>query len=444
MQEDSNLKLLFYRLALLIPDRWYVMAKYYKNFGRLPNLRNPKTFNEKLQWLKLHNHRPEYTKMVDKYEVKKYVAEIIGDEYIIPTLGVWDRAEDIDFDSLPNQFVLKATHDSGRVVICKDKAKLDLEKAVDEMRISLCRNFYAVTREWPYKNVKPRIIAEQYMQDDDDDDLKDYKVHNFNGVPRVILVCQNRFKDSGLTEDFYSTQWERLDVSRPDHPNSQSEVPRPQELDTMLELAKKLSSAVPFMRTDFYTINHKVYFGEITLYPASGTVPFIPDSVDRLLGDWINLSPQVHIEEDAKWRGKLLIFSNIYVYITFRWKQDSLKDYKFFCFNGIPRFFKIDIGRFVEHHAYYYNIDGQLLPFGESEFPPLPDKQILLPRTLEQMIEVAKTLSQGIPFVRVDLYEISGKVYFGELTFYPSSGTGKFTPPEWDKKIGDLLVLPRK
>lgn len=311
MQDDSKLKLLLYRASLLIPSRWYIMAKYYKNFGKLPNLRDPQTFNEKLQWLKLHDHRPQYTRMVDKYEAKKYVAEIIGEEYIIPTLGMWNRAEDIDFCSLPNQFVLKATHDSGRVIICKDKAKLDFKKAVDEMRISLSRNFYAVTREWPYKNVKHRIIAEQYMEDNDLGDLKDNKAHNFNGVP------------------------------------------------------------------------------------------------------------QAH-------------------------KMNSLNDYKFFCFNGVPRFFKIDFGRFVEHHANYYDIDGQLLPFGESEFPPLPDKQIPLPRTLEQMIEVAKTLSQGIPFVRVDLYEISGKVYFGELTFYPSSGTGIFTPPEWDKMIGDLLVLPYK
>lgn len=301
MQKDSKLKLLLYKLSLLVPDRWYIMAKYYKNFGKLPNFKNPKTFNEKLQWLKLYDHRPEYIRMVDKYEAKKYAAEIIGDEYIIPTLGVWDKAENIDFDSLPNQFVLKATHDSGRVIICKDKSKLDVKKAIDEMRLSLSRNFYAVTREWPYKNVKPRIIAEKYLQDINGDDLKDYKVHNFNGVPRIILVCQNRFKETGLTEDFYSQQWKHLDISRPGHPNSKIETPRPQELDMMLELSKMLAKGTSFMRTDFYTINHHVYFGEITLYPASGTVPFIPDEVDYLLGSWIDLHPSriVEVAEDG-------------------------------------------------------------------------------------------------------------------------------------------------
>lgn len=440
MQEDSNLKLLLYKLALLIPDRWYIMAKYYKNFGKLPNLRNPKTFNEKLQWLKLHDHRSEYTQMVDKYEAKKYVAEIIGDEYIIPTLGVWDRAEDIDFGALPEQFVLKATHDSGRVIICKDKSRLNTAKAIEEMKHSLNRNFYAVTREWPYKNVKPRIIAEQYMQEDDGSELKDYKVHNFNGVPRVILVCQNRFKESGLTEDFYSQQWERLDISRPSHPNSKEETPRPQELDTMLKLSKKLSATVPFMRTDFYTINHHVYFGEITLYPASGSVPFVPAEVDQLLGSWIDLHPGATVEI-LTGGGKLLIYNNLYIFLRHN-VCDSLNDYKFFCFNGIPKFFKIDFGRFTEHHANYYDIDGNLQPFGEQEFPPKPEKKLPLPQTLPTMTEIARKLSQGIPFVRVDLYEINGKVYFGELTFFPASGTGKLTPPEWNEKVGDLLEFP--
>lgn len=190
MQHDNFIKRVVYKALQLIPDSVYVRLKYRKAFGRWPDLRNPRSFNEKLTWLKLHDRNPLYTAMVDKYEAKRYVAGIIGDEYIIPTYGVWDRAEDIDFDALPDKFVLKATHDSGRVIICRDKSTLDRQKAIREMRLSLRRNFYAVTREWPYKNVKPRIIAEKLLEVADNAELADYKVHNFNGVPKVILVVE--------------------------------------------------------------------------------------------------------------------------------------------------------------------------------------------------------------------------------------------------------------
>lgn len=289
MHTDSKIKALLYRLGLIVPDRIFIMLKYRKAFGRWPNLKNPQTFNEKLNWLKLHDRNPLYTRMVDKCEAKRYVADLIGEEYIIPTLGVWNRAEDIDFDALPDKFVLKATHDSGRVIICKDKSKLDRAKAVREMKESLKRDFYAVTREWPYKNVKPRIIAEQLLESSDDAGLADYKVHNFNGVPKVILVCRDRFAETGLTEDFYDTEWTHLDVKRPGHPNAPIIESCPESLGKMLELSKRLSADYPFMRTDFYTIGDKVYFGEITLYPASGTVPFEPSRYDDLFGSSLNI-----------------------------------------------------------------------------------------------------------------------------------------------------------
>lgn len=290
MQHDSIIKGMAYRIMQLIPDRWYLMLKYRKNFGRWPDLRNPRTFNEKLNWLKLHDRNPLYTRMVDKAEAKSYVAERIGAQYIIPTLGVWDSADDIDFDSLPDEFVMKATHDSGRVIICRDKLTLDCEWAREEMRKSLKRNFYAVTREWPYKNVRPRIIAEKLLHADDGSELADYKVHNFNGVPRAILVCRDRFKDTGLTEDFFSDDWTHLDVRRPGHPNAPVLEPRPKELEEMLTLSEMLAKDYPFMRTDFYTVGGKVYFGEITLYPASGATPFDPAEYDDLFGSYIDLS----------------------------------------------------------------------------------------------------------------------------------------------------------
>lgn len=164
MHSDNKLKSFAYKLGRLIPDRLFIMLKYRKTFGNWPDLKNPKTFNEKLNWLKLYDHNPLYTRMVDKYDAKEYVAEKIGRKYIIPTLGVWDNAEDIDFDSLPDKFVMKATHDSGRVIICRDKSKLDKKEAIKDMKESLARDFYSVTREWPYKNVKPRIIAEKLLE----------------------------------------------------------------------------------------------------------------------------------------------------------------------------------------------------------------------------------------------------------------------------------------
>lgn len=289
MHSDSKLKQWAYRLGLIIPDRVFIALKYRKAFGCWPNLKNPKTFNEKLNWLKLYDRNPLYTTMVDKYEAKQYVAGIIGEEYVIPTLAVWDRAENIDFDSLPDKFVLKATHDSGRVIICKDKNALDKRTAVAEMRKSLKRDFYAVTREWPYKNVKPRIIAEQLLETTDQAGLADYKVHNFNGSPRFILLCRDRFRESGLTEDFYSTEWTHLDVRRPGHPNASASEQRPICLDKMLELSEKLSKGFPFMRTDFYIVSGRVYLGEITLYPASGAVPFEPSIYDEIFGDYLTI-----------------------------------------------------------------------------------------------------------------------------------------------------------
>ncbi len=261
--------------------KWRIMMDYPLD------LNNPKTFNEKLQWLKLYDRRPEYIQMVDKAEAKKYVASIIGEDHIIQTLAIYDSVDKIDFDSLPNQFVLKCTHDSGGVVICKDKRKLDLEKTKKKLSIGLKTNFFYQTREWPYKNVRPRIIAEKYLENKGDDGLTDYKIHNFNGVPKLILVCKNRYKESGLTEDFFTCGWEHINLKRPNVNNDDVAIKRPPLLEDMLNLSRKLSQGTKFVRTDFYTMNDKIYFGEITFYPASGFKQFEPFDWDRKLGDWL-------------------------------------------------------------------------------------------------------------------------------------------------------------
>lgn len=275
-----------------ISDKAYLSLQYRCIIGKSINWDNPTSFTEKLQWLKLYNRRPEHRTMVDKYEVKEYVAQTIGYEHIIPTYGVWDRFEDIDFDSLPNQFVLKCTHDSGGLVICKDKQKLDKKAARRKIEKSLHRDYYLAGREWPYKNVPKRIIAEK----------------------------------------------------------------------------------------------------------------FITPSQKTLTAD--------------------------------------LPDYKFFCFNGKVKFFKVDFGRFVEHHANYYSPEGKLLNFGEKGFDPDPNYPIELPINLGEMISLAEKLSENEPFLRVDFYNVNGKIFFGELTFYPASGMGQFNPTEYDDWIGNLLSLP--
>lgn len=277
-------------IARLLPDKLYLSIKFRTHMGYWMDWKNPKTFNEKLQWLKIYDRHPEYTKMVDKLAAKDYVASIIGDEYIIPTLAVYNSADEIDFDALPNQFVLKCTHDSGGLVVCRDKLKLDRKAARVKLRKGLKRTYIVQNREYPYKNVPRRILAERYMED-----------------------------ESG-----------------------------------------------------------------------------------------------------------------------------QLKDYKFFCFDGEVKIFKVDFDRFTHHRANYYDKEGQILYFGEADYPPDYKREIDFPANLKDMIVLAEKLAKGVPFLRVDFYNINGKIYFGELTFFPASGLGKFTSNEWDYKFGENIHLPHK
>ena len=289
-------KIMYKYFSWLLSDKQYLKAQFLYTFGYPLDLESPKTFCEKLQWLKLYDRNPKYTTMVDKYEVKKYVAEIIGEEYIIPTLAVWDKPQDIDWNTLPNQFVLKTTHGGGGngVIICKDKELLDKRAIIKQLESSLDKDLYKEFREWPYKNVPKRIIAEKFMA------------------------------------------------------------------------------------------------------PEKSPAP------------------------------------------------NDLPDYKFFCFNGKVRFFKVDFGRFVEHHANYYSPEGELLEFGEQGLEPDPNYPIELPNNLRDMISLAEKLSADEPFLRVDFYNVNGKIFFGELTFYPASGFGSFTPNIWNLRIGDMILLKTK
>lgn len=423
------------RRFAFLSDEQYIQLKFYDAFGRFMDFQAPRTFNEKLQWLKVHDHRPEYTTMVDKYAAKKYIAEKIGPDYIIPTLGVWDKFGDIDFDALPNQFVLKCTHDSGGLVVCKDKAKLDKEAARKKIETSLACNFYYMGREWPYKNVKPRIVAEQYMADN----LRDYKLFCFDGVPRMTLVCSERFTKDGLKEDFYDEGWNHLDIQRPAHGNAVLPIARPKQYELMKELAAKLSEKMPFARIDFYEINEKVYFGEITFYPASGFEGFKPEEWDLKLGEWIKLPGGGYRlnSDDCS-----IIISNSYYNNK---ETKALVDYKFFCFDGVAESVMVCTERETGHPKFYffdkewnlkkYNIRGKEAP--ESFTLPKPD-------CIDDMFALAEKLSKDIPYVRVDLYCIDGLVYFGEMTFYPDSGFDVNLLKETDEQWGKMLILPEK
>ena len=280
-----------------VPAEQFLTENYRILMGRKLNLDNPKTYTEKLQWLKLYDHRPEYTTMVDKYAAKQYVAEKIGEEYIIPLLGVWDRAEDIDFDTLPDRFVLKTTHDSGSYVVCKDKSKLDISAARKRMAKFLKRKYYDNNREWPYKNVMPRIIAEEYMEDSRCGELRDYKFFTFGGVPKVLYIAQGRGKGEPTVADFFDMEFNHLPFTI-DHDMADVPPEKPENFALMQALAAKLSAGTPQLRVDFYEVDGKVYFGEMTFFHCSGFEAFHPEQWDKIFGDWVIL-PEKN-DEDAQ------------------------------------------------------------------------------------------------------------------------------------------------
>lgn len=285
MASSKILKKAKYALRFL-PDEMYIQLYYFLHFKHFCNLKNPKTYNEKLNWLKLYDRRPEYPMMVDKYEAKEYVRELIGEEYIIPTLGVWEKFEDIDFDELPNQFVLKCTHDSEGVVIVNDKNTMNKEAARIKLTTALKQNFYYIGREWPYKSIKPRIIAEKYMEDHVDGELRDYKFFCFDGDPKTMFVASDRSKGD-VKFDYFDLEFNHLDIKQ--KYSNAGMIRKPKTFDRMIELSKILSKGYPHIRVDFYEVDGKLYFGELTLYHFSGFMPFQPNKWDLIFGDWLKL-----------------------------------------------------------------------------------------------------------------------------------------------------------
>lgn len=273
---------------LVLPDELYLRIRYFATFNKKLNISSPETFNEKLQWLKLYDKRTEYIKMVDKYDVKKYVAEKIGEKYIIPTIGIYNKWKEIDFNKLPEQFVIKCTHDSGSVIICKDKSKFNQEKAHKKITKALKRNFFINGREWPYKNVKPRIIIEKYICPSNCDNIEDFKLQTFNGKVAYSFVCTDRNKNVKYT--FFDRQKNFIDVTQCGAKNDPKNAKLPKNYEKMVELAEKIAKNIPEVRVDFYNINEKIFFGELTFFDTSGFGKFEPEEWDYKFGQMLDLS----------------------------------------------------------------------------------------------------------------------------------------------------------
>ena len=277
-----------FELSKLVPDRLYLEHRYKKLMGKSLNLNPPVTYNEKLNWIKLYDRNPFYVKLADKIAVRDYVKEKIGEEYLVPLLGIWDKAEDIDFDKLPTRFVLKCTHDSESAIICKDKSKLDINRARKQLSKALSVNFYYYNREWVYKDIPRKIIAEEYLEDPIDKELRDFKIFCFNGVPKAMFIATDR----GIHEtkfDFYDMEFNHLDFTQ-HYPNSDKPVRKPQSFELMKQLAAKLSDGLRHVRVDFYEVEGRVYFGEITFFHHGGTTPFVPEKWDYIFGEWLDIN----------------------------------------------------------------------------------------------------------------------------------------------------------
>lgn len=284
---QSSKQAMIFLASRLMPERIYLKLYYRLVFGKPLNLKDPRTYNEKLQWLKLNDHNPLYTQLVDKYLVRRYVSNRVGDRYLIPLHGVWDSFEEIDWENLPDRFVLKTTHDSGTVIVCRDKGRFEIEPARRVINASLARNYYYLTKEWPYKNVKPRIIAEQYMDDGSGTGLRDYKFFCFNGEPKFLFVASDR----GVHQtkfDFFDMQFQRLNIAQ-HYPNSEKKIDRPDSFNEMISIAKALSRGLVHVRVDLYEIGGHPYFGELTFYHFSGLAPFNPPEADERIGDMLDL-----------------------------------------------------------------------------------------------------------------------------------------------------------
>jgi len=417
-------------------DEKFIKRMFKIRMGYDLDLNNPQTFNEKLQWLKLYDRKPEYIQMVDKYEAKKYVTSVIGEEYIIPTLGVWERFEDIDFDALPKQFVLKCTHDSGGLVICRDKSSFNKNEARKLINKSLKRNYFWNGREWPYKNVKPRIMAEKYMEDDffNKKEFRNYKFFEFDGVSKALYL-DKKFNDKSTEADYFDIKLNYLNISNV-YPASYDLQIKNEKLGKMKRLTEELLKVNPDLSVDFFEVNGCAYFGEITFTQWTGIIPYSPESWDTTLGRWIKVPEE--------YGAGYTLISDGYVLLLHKKAPAGLIDYKFFCFSGTPRLLYISKG--MENHSTaeisFYGMDGKEKDFHRSDYKPYHNA--VIPQNFNELRDKAQQLASSVdcPFTRIDMYSINNKVYFSEITFTPCGGFLPFYPKTADLELGRYIKLP--
>lgn len=273
-----------------LPDKTYLSLKYRLVFHKKLNWKAPQTYNEKIQWLKIYGRGGLERILSDKYLVKDYITDKIGSEYVIPLLGVWDSEEDIDFGSLPDRFVLKCNHNSGTgMVICKNKGALNIDEVKAGLKKGLKEDYFPISREYAYKGIPRKIIAEEYMEDSRTHELRDYKFFCFDGQPKALFIASGRLKgEESITFDFFDMDFNHLPFTN-GHPNSLAPVEKPLCFEKMKELAAFLSQGFPHVRVDFYEVNGRVYFGEFTFSHWGGFMPFVPNEWDMIFGNWISL-----------------------------------------------------------------------------------------------------------------------------------------------------------
>lgn len=404
-------------------DKLFIDIRWWCNMGYRLNWNELQTYNEKLQWIKLYDHNPLYTILVDKVEAKKYAAKIIGEKYIIPTLGVWERAEDIIFDSLPDKFVLKCNHNSGKgMCICTDKSKLDIAKVRRQLNAGLEQNYYFVNREWPYKNVPRRILAEKFISPVSLKTAIFYRFYCVKGEPRYCRMLNgvNLHEASML----YNMDWEP--VRKEKKSNEAKLVPCPPFFCSMQDVARNLAKEDSLSIVDIYNVDNLNFIGKVRddLMPSQGDVYDNSAIMDFVMSYVPSCDEKIPLYQVSV-------------------PNAEINDYKFYCLNGKIACILVCTGRKQGVKYYFFSKEWKFLRWDKETQYEKSDCPVSRPENLDEMIKIAELLAEGLPSVRIDLYNIQGQIYFGEFTFFTNSGMDRDITRECDELLGQMLILPK-